>query len=50
MAMKVPARILKLQTLHPDIDSIHQDAALLSTFSVMCPETIQGGQGVFEMK
>lgn len=50
MGMKLQSCILKLQALHPDSESIHHDAMFLSSFSVICPETIAPGQGVFEME
>ncbi len=38
MSFTRQARILRLQTLHPDADPLHGDAALLSSFSVLCPD------------
>jgi hypothetical protein len=50
MALKLQARILKLQTLDPNGYSTYDDAMLDSTFSVMCSDTTGVGQGVFEME
>jgi hypothetical protein len=42
------ARVLKLQTLLPDSDSLQGDIALISTFSVKCPD-VPAGTSVFEV-
>ena len=50
MAFKLQARILKLQTLNRDTHSTNHEMKFESSFSVLCPETMQVGQGVFEME
>jgi hypothetical protein len=46
----IQARVLKLQTLRPETNDIRHGMALLSTFSVMCPETMTDGPGIFAME
>jgi hypothetical protein len=41
--------VLKLQTLHPDMNSADVDAIFISSFSGICPAT-QAGKGIFEME
>ncbi len=38
MSFKLQTRILRLQTLPPAAAPAHGDAALISSFSVMCPD------------
>ena len=49
MSSKLQARILKLQTLHPDFDPLHGDVPLVSSFSVMCPD-LPPLTGVLELR
>ena len=48
MSFKMQTRVLKLQTLHPDSDPVHGDVALVSSFSVLCPD-LPPVTGVFEL-
>lgn len=47
--MTTMTSVLKLQTLHPDMNSADVDAIFISSFSGICPET-QAGKGIFEME